>query len=583
MPCKAIVAEFEAQARVDNSSATDIPCLRKDGSVVHVDINGCRITVDGKPCNVGFFRDITERKRAEEELREAKDHLENIINSISDPIFVKDRRHRWVLLNDAHNRFFGRESKELIGKTDRDFFPQGEADEFWSKDELVFTTGLPNINEEEWTDAKGNIHTIATKKNLYTNGKGEKFIVGVIRDITGRKQAEAALQDSEARFRTLFERAPIAISISRGEKTIYVNQKYLDLYGYPNIDELVGRPVIDQWAPEFRELVLERARKRARGEPVPSEYEGVGLRKDGSPFPVHISVALVELPDGPAYMAFLTDITERKQSEEALQNSQALYQSLVENLPQRVYRKDRDGRFVFINEQSCRDLGLPLEEILGKTDADFFPPELAQAYRKDDLWVMETGQAVDKVEKHVEPDGREMFVHVVKTPLRDAQGQITGIQGIFWDVTERKRAEEAVKESRQMLQLVLDTIPVRVFWKDLAGRFEGCNHAFARDAGFDSPEALVGKDDHAMWWKDQADLYRADDRQSHRQRRPQAFIREIPNHSRRGAKVVAHQQGSSAQLGGAGHWCFGRLRRHHGAQAGRGETEAARIVSLRYH
>jgi PAS domain S-box-containing protein len=98
-------------------------------------------------------------------------------------------------------------------------------------------------------------------------------------------------------------------------------------------------------------------------------------------------------------------------------------------------------------------------------------------------------------------------------PMRDLTGKTIGIMGISRDVTERKQAEAALEESRQMLRSVLDTIPVRVFWKDTEGRYAGGNQPFARDAGFDSPEDLVGKNDYDMAWKDQADLYRADDRQ----------------------------------------------------------------------
>ena len=107
---------------------------------------------------------------------------------------VKDRQHRWVLLNDAFCDFMGHKQDELIGKSDSDFFPKSEADEFWSKDEVVLNTGTENINEEKFTDATGNTHTIVTKKTLYTNEKGEKFIVGIIRDITERKQAVNELQ-----------------------------------------------------------------------------------------------------------------------------------------------------------------------------------------------------------------------------------------------------------------------------------------------------------------------------------------------------------------------------------------------------
>ncbi len=119
--------------------------------------------------------------------------LENIVNAVADPIFVKDREHRWVLLNDACCKFIGHSRENLIGRSDYDFFPREEADTFWQKDEVVFKTGRENLNEESFTGADGVPHTIITKKTLFVDGDGRQFIVGVIRDVTDLKQAHGAL------------------------------------------------------------------------------------------------------------------------------------------------------------------------------------------------------------------------------------------------------------------------------------------------------------------------------------------------------------------------------------------------------
>ncbi|NTW31673.1 MAG: PAS domain S-box protein [Bacteroidetes bacterium] len=149
-----------------------------------------RIEIEGKTVLQAVVRDITERKQMEEDLNKSRNFLDKIINSTSDPIFVKDRKHLWVLLNDAFCSFKGASKEELIGKSDYEFFPKNEADEFWEKDEQVFNTGIENLNEESFTDANGVNHTILTKKALYIDPNGNKFIVGIIRDITERKISE---------------------------------------------------------------------------------------------------------------------------------------------------------------------------------------------------------------------------------------------------------------------------------------------------------------------------------------------------------------------------------------------------------
>jgi PAS domain S-box-containing protein len=130
----------------------------------------------------------------DKEIRYTQNFLSQIINSAPDPIFIKDRQHRWLILNDALCQLMGVERERLIGKSDYDFFPKHEADIFWEKDELVFQSAQENINEESFTDANGKVFTISTKKTLISNNQGEQFLVGIIRDITERKQAEVELQ-----------------------------------------------------------------------------------------------------------------------------------------------------------------------------------------------------------------------------------------------------------------------------------------------------------------------------------------------------------------------------------------------------
>ncbi|MCY2988746.1 MAG: PAS domain-containing protein, partial [Planctomycetota bacterium] len=148
--------------------------------------------------------------------------------------------------------------------------------------------------------------------------------------------------------------------------------------------------------------------------------------------------------------------TQRQRAEEALQESQTLYHSLVENLPQCVFRKDLLGRFTFVNGHFCRLLGKSPAEILGRTDADFFPPGLAEKYGQDDRRVIETGEPLETIEGHQTPNQEQRFVEVVKTPLRDASGELLGLQGIFWDITNRKRTAETLRQTQAIFQAAMD-------------------------------------------------------------------------------------------------------------------------------
>jgi PAS domain S-box-containing protein len=145
------------------------------------------------------------------------------------------------------------------------------------------------------------------------------------------------------------------------------------------------------------------------------------------------------------------DVTEEYRMHEALRQSDALYRSLVAHIPQCILRKDLEGRFTFADESFCRLLGKSPEEVLGKTDFDFYPSDLAEKYRNDDRRVVETLVEFQTDEKNILPNGEILYVHVIKVPIKDASGKAVGIQCIFEDITERKRAEEELRKRMEEL------------------------------------------------------------------------------------------------------------------------------------
>ncbi|AMV39618.1 ATP-binding protein [Planctomyces sp. SH-PL62] len=150
--------------------------------------------------------------------------------------------------------------------------------------------------------------------------------------------------------------------------------------------------------------------------------------------------------------ATASESLRRTLAEKAARETEAVYHSLVETLPQSFLRKDLEGRFTFANQRFFNELGHPRDEVVGKTDYDFFPRPLAEKYRADDRWVVETGRVLDIVEQHVTPRGETLHVQVMKTPLHAADGGLIGIQAIFWDVTARIRAEEQLREKNVELE-----------------------------------------------------------------------------------------------------------------------------------
>ena len=188
------------------------------------------------------------------------------------------------------------------------------------------------------------------------------------------------------------------------------------------------------------------------------------------------------------------EVFERARAEEALRDSEALYHSLVEVMPQSLCRKDLEGRFTFANKRYRDVMRRSLEEIVGRTDFDLHPAELAEKYRRDDRQVMESGQIFETVEEHRTLGGQLTYVQTVKSPIRNPRGQIVGTQIMFWDVTDRRRAEEALRQSEARLRQIVDLVPHFIFAKDIDGKFLLVNRAIA-DVYGTTVEALLNHTD----------------------------------------------------------------------------------------
>lgn len=180
---------------LENNLATNVftaDCLKLLQSL----LSQAAISMENAKLYASLQEKIEELNQTQKALESSRNWLDKIINTINEPIFVKDRQHHWVLLNDSFCQFMGFARHIMIGKSDYDFYPREEADIFWAKDELVFSSGKENSNEESFTDARGKVHTIITKKALYIDENDDQFIVGIIRDISERINLEAQLRQA---------------------------------------------------------------------------------------------------------------------------------------------------------------------------------------------------------------------------------------------------------------------------------------------------------------------------------------------------------------------------------------------------
>ncbi len=277
-----------------------------------------------------------------------------------------------------------------------------------------------------------------------------KGFIWILEDITKRKQEESELR---LRSEILGNMAEGVFLIRNADwQIVYANQKFERMFGYDS-GELVGKHVSIVNAP-CEISPEETAEKIFQGLNANGVWQGEvqSIRKDGTTFWCNKNITPYEHSQyGKVWISINQDITERKIAEEQLRKSENKYRTLIENLPQKIFYKDRNSVYISCNKNLADDLGIKPDEFAGRTDYDFFPKELAEKYRADDKRLMELGKTEDIEEKYRE-DGQEVWIYTVKTPVVDDSGNVTGILGIFWDITDRKKTEEALKESEERLR-----------------------------------------------------------------------------------------------------------------------------------
>jgi PAS domain S-box-containing protein len=281
----------------------------KDGSPRDVEVHGSRVEINGKPALIGTLIDITERKRAESTLRQSENKYRELTESISDVFFAMDNDLRYTHWNKASEKLTGILAADALGRRLSDIFPENEAtrnlQEMYLK---AIRTQQSQHFISKYPGGKNKIHEIT----IYPTKDGISVFT---KDITERIQMEDVLRESELRFRTLIEKAPIAIDISRDGKVLYANKKLVELMRESNPEKNVGRPVIDFFVPELREESQTLPKLHSSGLPAPENFESKLQREDGSQIPVQIQRSQLQLSDGMANIAFITDITERKDAE----------------------------------------------------------------------------------------------------------------------------------------------------------------------------------------------------------------------------------------------------------------------------
>jgi PAS domain S-box-containing protein len=410
-----------------------------------------------------------------------------LFEAIDDAVFVHDANGKILDANPAACRRLGYSRDELLQLNTRDIDDPEFAAGFRNRLESQLATGGMRCEGVHRTKDGRRIDVDINTSAIQLNG--QPAVLAVMRDITQRKQTEEALGKQSQLLQSILDNMSDAIVVADAYgRIVLFNPMAEHIFGPGLLQADFQLYQADRETP-VKEFPVQRC---VRGE----TFDNVELfiRHAEAPGGLDISVAGRPLRERTGALKggviVCNDITEHLRVEKELRDSRALYLSLVQSLPQNIFRKDRAGRVTFGNERYCASLKRILPDLLGKTDFDLFPAETARKYVADDQEIMRTGKALDTVEEHYLPDGRRLYVHVVKTPVYNAERDVIGVQGIFWDVTQEVLAHETIARSekryRQLTEATMDGIIVI----DASGHIVLFNPAAERMFGYCAAEVI---------------------------------------------------------------------------------------------
>ncbi len=406
--------------------------------------------------NATLLTEVRERKK----LAAARDQLAAIVESTSDAVWSRNLDGVITSWNRGAEQLLGYTAEEMLGQPVAKLVPPDRTEELRQADRRVLQ-GQPVEAFETVRLHKGGrpVEVLLTLSPVRDARGRVNGISAIVRDISARKRMERAVQASEAKFRGFVEAAPDAVVIiAVNGRIALVNAQAERLFGYRR-KELYGRPLEVLLPQRFRQ----RHRKHRQGfsadphvRPMGIGMELFGRRKDGTEFPVEISLSPLLTPEGLLVCSSIRDITRRKLGEKALRESEARLQAIMDNSPAMIFLKDTQGRYVVFNRHFERLFGLTPSEAIGKTDAELFPPRQAAAFQANDRKVLDAGAPIIFDETAQHPDGIHSSI-VTKFPLFDEHGKIYALGGIVTDITERRRLESEVlqvseREQRRIAQ-----------------------------------------------------------------------------------------------------------------------------------
>ena len=426
---------------------------RKDGVYAEVEDRGyISREANGKPVRmIGAMQDVTERKQAEEALRESEESFHSLFENSTIGLYRTTPDGRILLANPELCRMLGFPTFEELAR--RNLEEEGLTTEY-SRQAFrheIEEKGEIRSLESAWKRRDGTILFVRESAHTVRDAEGRiLYYEGTVEDITERKRAEEKLRTAEANYRNLFERVPSGLYRSTLEgRFLEVNPAMADLYGYSSVQELMTLDIGSAFYRSAQERRQWVEKLLQAGELRNTEFQS--LRKDGSSMVLLENSRVVRDESGKVlfFEGTLTDTTDRKRAEDALRKSEEKYRLLIENSHDIIYTLTPDGVFTFVSPGWTVFLGHPADQVVGRPYQQFVHPDDHERCQVFLQRTIETGQRQTGIEYRVQHvDGSWRWHTSNGVPLKDEAGKVVSFEGIASDITDRKQIEGEMEKTR---------------------------------------------------------------------------------------------------------------------------------------
>lgn len=462
--------------------------LKKSGELIFVEITSHSVISNGRNARHVLIKDVTERKKMEEALMNSLSLTKAALESIQNGILVVSPQGT-IIKSNAKFAEMWNIPDEILASGDDKTLISSILEQLVDPDGFTATLSELHIKPDaELFDMiyfkDGRIFERISKP-IYLEGL-PKGRVWSFFDITEHLQAEEALRESEALYRNLVLRLPDGVYKSTHEgKFVDVNPAMVKMLGYESKEELMAIDIKSQlyFEPADRESAV-----------LQEKLVEMGIyrmkKKDGSEIWIedHGWYNTDDKLNILFHEGIMRDITERKRTEDDILKERILLRTLIDNLPDTIFAKDKEGRKILANITDMEVIGCASEaEIIGKTDLELFPGNIGERGYADDIHVLQTGEPViNREEEFIDVEGKHRWLHTSKIPLFDELGMVTGLVGIGHDITIRKSAEEELRK----LSRAVEQNPVAIIITDSDGTMEYVNPKFTELTGYTREEAI---------------------------------------------------------------------------------------------